>query len=139
VIILDTNVISELMRSEPHPAVFAWAAGQPRDQLHTTSITKAEILYGIAALPHGRRRSALATRADAMFVEDFADRVLPFDETTASFYAEIVVKRQRAGRPIETLDAQIAAIASMIGADVATRNVNDFADCGLTIINPWAA
>jgi predicted nucleic acid-binding protein len=74
-----------------------------------------------------------------MFVEDFADRVLPFYETTASFYAEIVVKRQRAGRPIETLDAQIAAIASMIGADVATRNVNDFADCGLTIINPWAA
>ena len=138
-IILDTNVISELVRLEPHPAVFAWTAAQPRDQLYTTSINKAEILYGIEALPQGRRRTALAGRANAMFNEDFADKVVPFEETAAALYAQIVVKRQRAGRPIEILDAQIAAIASMLGAEVATRNVDDFTDCSLTIINPWVA
>ena len=136
-IILDTNVISELMRSEPDAAVFAWVAAQLEYELYTTSINKAEILYGIEALPQGRRRAALAGRAEAMFNEDFAEKVVPFDETAAALYAQIVVKRQRAGRPIEILDAQVAAIASMLGADVATRNVDDFTDCGLTIINPW--
>lgn len=136
-IILDTNVISELMRSEPEAAVFAWAAAQPQDALYTTSINKAEVLYGIEALPQGRRRTALAGRAEAMFNEDFAEKIVSFDEMAAALYAQIVVKRQRAGRPIEILDAQIAAIASMLGAEVATRNVDDFTDCGLTIINPW--
>ena len=127
------------MRSEPHDAVFAWAATQPQDQLYTTSITKAEILYGIAALPHGRRRAALQVRANAMFVEEFADKIAPFDAAAAEIYAEIVVRRQRSGRPIDILDAQIAAIAAIFGGEIATRNVDDFADCGLAIINPWGA
>lgn len=136
-IILDTNVISELMRAEPYPLVFAWAAAQPQASLYTTSISRAEILYGIAALPQGRRRDDLAVRADAMFAEEFAEKVLPFDTTAAVFYAEIVARRRRAGKPIETLDAQIAAVASMIGADIATRDTDGFADCGPAIINPW--
>lgn len=105
-IVLDTNVLSELMRSQPAAAVFAWVAAQPRAALYTTSVNKAEILYGIAALPDGRRRAALATAADAMFTDDFASRVLPFDEDAAVHYAEIVAARRREGRPIEVFDAQ---------------------------------
>src|SRR6202030_2944838 len=100
-IVVDTNVIAELMRAKPHPKVFAWVAAQPRATLYTTSLTQAEILYGIAALPQGRRRSALAAAADAMFTEDFVDRVLPFDGRAAARYAEIVATRRRAGSPIE--------------------------------------
>lgn len=138
-VVLDTNVLSELMRPEPSAAVFAWLAKQPRAALHTTSLNKAEILYGIAALPVGRRRTALAAAAEAMFDEDFADRVLPFDAAAAVFYAEIVMTRRRRGRPIDAFDAQIAAAARVAGADIATRNIADFTDCGLTVINPWEA
>jgi predicted nucleic acid-binding protein len=112
VIVLDTNVLSELMRSEPAAAVFAWVAAQPRATLYTTSVNKAEILYGIAVLPEGRRRAALAAAAEAMFTDDFAGRVLPFDEAAAVLYAEIVASRRRDGRPIEAFDAQIAATPS---------------------------
>jgi predicted nucleic acid-binding protein len=139
VIVIDTNVVSELMRAQPHPKVFAWVAAQPRATLCTTSITQAEILYGIAALPKGRRRAALAAAADTMFAEDFADRVLPFDGTAAARYAEIVTARQRAGSPIEAFDALIAATALAIGADIATRDIGGFEGCGLTLINPWEA
>jgi predicted nucleic acid-binding protein len=138
-IILDTNVISELMRAEPDPAVFAWVAAQAPASLYTTSINKAEILYGIAALPQGRRRISLSARADAMFAEDFAERIVPFDAAAAAHYAEIVARRRRAGRPIEVLDAQIAAAVLTFGAELATRDVGGFADCGVTIINPWTA
>ena len=138
-IVLDTNVLSELMRSEPDGAVFAWVAAQPRAALYTTSVSKAEILYGIAALPEGRRRTALAAAAEAMFTDDFAGRVLPFDEAAAVHYAEIVAARRREGRAIEAFDAQIAATARVAGADLATRDVGDFADCGLTLVNPWKA
>lgn len=138
-IVIDTNVVSELMRAQPHPKVFAWVAAQPRATLYTTSVTQAEILYGIAALPEGRRRAALAAAADAMFAEDFADRVLPFNGAAAARYAEIVTSRQRAGSPIEAFDALIAATASAVGADVATRDVGGFEGCGLTLINPWEA
>src|SRR5215212_1992176 len=100
-IILDTNVLSELMRAGPEPAVFGWIAAQPRRSLYTTSINQAEILYRIAALPQGRRRSALAAAAEAMFAEDFAERVLPFDNRAARHYAGIVVARRRLGHPIE--------------------------------------
>jgi hypothetical protein len=139
VIVLDTNVLSELMRSQPAAAVFAWVAAQPRAELHTTSVNKAEILYGIAALPHGRRRAALAAAAQAMFTDDFAGRVLPFDEDAAVHYAEIVAARRSEGRPIEAFDAQIAATARVAGAELATRDVGDFAGCGLTLVNPWEA
>jgi toxin FitB len=137
VIILDTNVLSELMRSQPAAAVFAWVAAQPRAVLYTTSVNKAEILYGIAALPDGRRRASLAATAEAMFTDDFAGRVLPFDEEAAVHYAEVVAARRREGRPIEAFDAQIAATAQAAGADLATRDVGDFAGCGLTLVNPW--
>jgi predicted nucleic acid-binding protein len=139
VIVLDTNVLSELMRSQPAAAVFAWVSAQPRAALHTTSVNKAEILYGIATLPEGRRRAALAAAAEAMFNDDFAGRVLPFDEEAAVHYAEIVAERRREGRPIEAFDAQIAATARVAGAELATRNVGDFAGCGLTLVNPWEA
>jgi predicted nucleic acid-binding protein len=139
VIVLDTNVISELMRPEPHPGVFAWVAAQPRAMLWTTRINQAEILYGIAALPKGRRRSALATAADAVFEEDFSGRILSFDAGAANSYAALAFARRQAGSPIEGFDALIAAIALTAGASVATRDIKGFEGCGLTLINPWAA
>jgi toxin FitB len=139
VIVVDTNVISELMRAEPHPAVLAWVAAQPRALLYTTHINQTEILYGIAALPVGRRRMALAAAADAMFAEDFAGRVLPFEGRAAARYPEIVLARRQAGNPIEKFDALIAATALATGASVATRDTGGFAGCGFTVINPWTA
>lgn len=138
-IVLDTNVLSELMRREPHPAVFAWVAAQPRETLHTTSITQAEILFGIASLPCGRRRTALAATAEAMFAFEFADRILPFDRIAAENYARIVSERRRAGTRIEAFDALIAATALVAGADLATRDVGGFEGCGLRLIDPWKA
>ena len=138
-IVVDTNVISELMRGEPHPAVVAWVAAQPRALLYTTHINQAEILYGIAALPEGRRRAALATAAEAMFAEDFAGRILPFKAAAAARYPGIVLARRRAGNPIEKFDALIAAVALAAGAEVATRDTGGFAGCGLTLIDPWTA
>jgi predicted nucleic acid-binding protein len=137
VIVLDTNVISELMRPAPHNAVFAWTAAQPRATLYTTYINQAEVLYGIAALPDGRRRTALALAAQAIFTEEFAGRVLAFGVGAAGHYANIVVARRRAGNPIEGFDALIAAIALAEGASVATRDFGGFEGCGLTLINPW--
>jgi len=139
VIVLDTNIISELMRAEPHPAVLAWVAAQPRALLYTTHINQAEILYGIAALPEGRRRAALAAAAAAMFAEDFAGRILPFEARAAARYPDIVLARRRAGNPIEGFDALIAATALAAGASVATRDTGGFTGCGLTLIDPWTA
>jgi predicted nucleic acid-binding protein len=139
VIIVDTNVISELMRGEPHPAVLAWVAAQPRALLYTTHVNQAEILYGIAALPEGRRRAALAAAAEAMFAEDFAGRILPFEAAAVARYPNIVLAHRRAGNPIEKFDALIAAIALAVGAEVATRDTGGFAGCGLTLIDPWTA
>jgi toxin FitB len=139
VIVLDTNVISELMRPQPHPAVVAWIAALPSAALYTTSVNKAEIIYGIVALPECRRRTALVAAAEAMFTDDLADRVLPFDDIAADRYAEIVTARRRAGRPIEAFDALIAATALAAGADIATRDINGFEGLGLTLIDPWAA
>ncbi len=138
-IVLDSNVISELMRPEPHAGVLRWVAAQPRAELHTTRINQAEILYGIAALPEGRRRAALAAAADAMFAEDFAGRILPFDAAAAACYPGIVVVRRRAGNPIEGFDALIAATALAAGADVATRDIGGFTGCGIRLIDPWTA
>ncbi len=136
-IVLDTNVISELMRREPNPAVVAWIGSQPNATLCTTSVNKAEVLYGIAALPKGRRRAALLAAAEAVFDEDLADRVLPFDRAAAAHYADIVTARGRAGRPIEAFDALIAATALAVDAHIATRDVGGFEGLGLTVIDPW--
>lgn len=138
-IVLDTNVISELMRPKPHPGVLAWVMAQPRAQLCTTHINQAEILYGIAALPAGRRRTALTAAAEAMFAEDFAGRILSFGAAAAARYPEIVLARRRVGSPIEGFDALIAATALAAGARVATRDVRGFSGCGLTLIDPWSA
>lgn len=136
-VVLDTNVISELMRPEPHPAVLAWVAAQPRATLYTTGINQAEILFGIAMLSEGRRRAALAAAAEAMFAEDLAGRILPFNGAAAAHYAGIVVVRRRAGNPIEAFDALIAATALAADADLATRDIGGFEGCGLTLVNPW--
>ena len=138
-IVVDTNVISELMRGEPDSAVLAWVAAQPRALLYTTYINQAEILYGIGALPEGRRRTALAAAADAMFAEDFAGRILPFEERAAARYPEIVLARRQAGHPIEKFDALIAATSLAVGASIATRDAGGFAGCGLEVIDPWTA
>lgn len=138
-IILDTNLLSELMRPEPDPVVLRWVAGRRRATLFTTSISQAEILYGIALLPEGRRRAALAIAAEAIFAEDLAGRVLPFDGAAAARYADIVLARRRVGTPIEGFDALIPAIALAAGASVATRDVGGFTGCGVAVIDPWEA
>ncbi len=136
-IVLDTNVISELMRPVPHQGVLAWIAAQPRALLYTTHINQAEILYGIAALPDGRRRAGLASAAAAMFAEDFAGRILSFGAAATACYSGIVLARRRAGNPIEGFDALIAATALAAGAEIATRDTGGFSGCGLTVIDPW--
>jgi predicted nucleic acid-binding protein len=136
-IVLDTNVISELMRARPHPGVFVWVAAQPRALLCTTYINQAEILYGIAALPDGRRRTALGKVAREIFEEEFSGRVLSFGAAAAACYGDIVTARRRAGNPVEGFDGLIAAIALAAGASVATRDTGGFAGCGVTLIDPW--
>jgi predicted nucleic acid-binding protein len=138
VIVLDTNVLSELMKPRPAESVLRWIAAQPATSLYTTSITQAEILHGIMLLPSGKRRSAFEAAAEAMFKEDFAGRVLPFGSDAAHPYARIAAQRRRAGRPISHFDAQIAAIAHSTGASIATRNAPDFDGCGVKVIDPWA-
>jgi predicted nucleic acid-binding protein len=137
VILLDTNVLSELMKAAPGESVVRWFSTHSATSLYTTSITQAEVLHGILLLPPGRRRSAFEAAADAMFEEEFAGRILPFGSDAAHPYARIAAERRRAGRPISHFDAQIAAIAHSAGAAVASRNVADFDGCGLEVINPW--
>ena len=138
-IVLDTNVLSELMKPAPAGSVVRWVAAESATSLYTTSVTQAEILHGILLLPSGRRRNALQAAAEAMFGEDFAGRVLPFGGEAAHAYARIAAERRRAGRPISHFDAQIAAIARSAGAAIATRNVADYEGCGVKVINPWDA
>lgn len=136
-IVLDTNVISELMRPEPNPTVLVWVAAQPRASLYTTSINRAEILYGVAALPVGRRRDGFEAVVMAIFAEDFAGRVLPFGDAAAEHYARIVTARRAAGTPIEGFDALIAATTAAAGFRIATRDVGGFEGCGIDVLNPW--
>ena len=136
-ILLDTNVVSELMKSAPAEAVVGWTAAQPASSLYTTSITQAEIFHGIMLLPSGKRRRAIEDAAQAMFSEEFDGRILAFGSEAALPYARIAADRRRAGRPISGFDAQIAAIARTVGAMIATRNVADFSDCGVEVVNPW--
>ena len=136
-IVLDTNVISEMWRAKPSARVMAWVRSQPTAALFATTITEAEIFYGIALLPDGRRRRSLEAAAEQIFAEDLAGRVLPFDSAAAREYAVIAAARRRVGLPISATDAQIAAISRSRGAVLATRNVGDFADCGITLQDPW--
>lgn len=137
--LLDTNVLSELLRAQPHPAVLAWFAEQPADSLFVSAVTQAEMLLGARLLSRSKRRLQLETALDAMFREDFAGRVLHFDAAAAAAYAAVVAARRGAGRPISQFDAQIVAIALSRRAGLATRNVSDFEECGLTLTNPWSA
>lgn len=136
-IILDTNVISEMMKLEPDVRVAQWLAEQPVVSLFTTTISQAEVLYGLSLLSEGKRKIALADMAKLMFSDDFSGRILPFDGSAAAVYPDIFSERRRAGKSISQFDAQIAAIVQSRGAKLATRNVKDFADCGLEIVNPW--
>ena len=137
-IILDTNVLSELVRPQPSPRVVAWVGGQPGPALFTTSITRGEMLYGVETLPASRRRIALREAIVQIFEVEFANRVLPFDSAASDFYASICAGRRRSGRPIAPFDAQIAAIARSRGAAVATRNVGDFDGAGVDVVDPWS-
>jgi len=126
------------MRPAPAPAVETWVSAQPAAGIFISAITEAELRYGLALLPDGQRRRRLLVQAQAMLAEDFAGRILPFDSAAAEAYAPIAAARRLAGRPISQADAQIAAIAASRGAALATRNVTDFTDCGITILDPWA-
>jgi toxin FitB len=138
-ILLDTNVLSELMRREPDPAALAWVDAQPRHQLHISAVTRAEIEFGIALLPEGQRKRGLQEAAQRMFAE-FSGRCLPFDEKAAARYGELVAARVRAGRPISVEDAQIAATALTGGFVLATRNARDFTGIeGLALVDPFAS
>ena len=135
--VLDTNILSAMMGTGPVPEVATWVSGQPPELLFTAAVCQAEILAGLAIMPEGRRRSDLDAAARAMFLEDFEGRVLPFDMAAAVAYADIFAARRRTGRPSTTIDLMIAAIARSNGASVVTRNVADFEECGVDIVNPW--
>ena len=137
-IVLDTNVTSELMRPSPSPVVTAWVRARSPAELHTTAITLAEVRYGIERLPDGRRKDLLRAAAEDVF-SAFPDHILAFDADAAADYAVIASSRDRAGAPIDGFDAQIAAICRTHGATLATRNVKDFHDTGIDITDPWAA
>ena len=138
-IVLDTNVLSELMRPEPAATVLRWIDSKAAEELFTSAITMAEILHGIERLPDGRRKHSLHTHAMAMFEHDFADRILPFDAYAALHYSTLVTAREQSGKPVGLADAQIAAICRAQQAKLATRNVKDFEGTGVDIINPWIA
>jgi predicted nucleic acid-binding protein len=136
VIVVDTNVVSELMRPSPAPQVREWVTAQPPGELCTTSITIAEIRYGLERLADGRRKDSLLAAATEVFAA-FSDYIQPFDADAAIWYATIVAHRDRLGLPIDGFDAQIAAICRTRGAALATRNAKDFRDTGVDMIDPW--
>lgn len=137
-VVLDTNVLSELMSPGPDPVIVSWVAERATSSLHLTAISEAELRFGLAFLPPGRRREGLANGLQRMLRTGFANRILPFDSAAALAYAEIASARRTMGRPMPEADCQIAAIASARGMAVATRNVKDFADTGIHVIDPWA-
>ncbi|MDD2878733.1 MAG: type II toxin-antitoxin system VapC family toxin [Acidiphilium sp.] len=136
-LVLDTNMLSEMMRPEPERKIVDWIVRQPSDELFTAAVCQAEILAGLAIMPKGRRRADLEEAARAMFADDFDGRILPFDTEAAAGYAEIFAARRNVGRPSGTIDLMVAAIARVRGASVVTRNVADFEGVGVAIVNPW--
>ena len=137
-IILDTNVVSEPLKGEPEPAVLAWLDAQAPTTLYLTSITLAELLAGVAALPAGRRRNKLRQALTDQVLPLFEGRVLAFDAQAAHAYAQVHAGAQAAGNPISFADGAIAAMAAAHGFTVATRNVRDFKGAGVEVIDPWA-
>jgi toxin FitB len=137
-IILDTNVISEILKPRPDPRVLAWMSGHDAGTLFTTTTSEAEVRYGVARLPDGQRKATLSKVIDDVFAIDFKNRILSFDSQSAVGFAQIASHRERIGRPISQFDAQIAAIASAHGYAIATRNITDFEACSIEIVNPWA-
>ena len=136
-VVIDTNVVSELMRLTPEPAVMSWFSAQDSAELYLTAVSEAELRAGAAVLPAGRRRERLAAEVDAVVREDFAGRVLSFDSAAARACAAIAASRRSMGRPILEADCQIAAIARVRDAAVATRDGADFEHCGIAVIDPW--
>ena len=137
-IVLDTNVISEAMKPSAHPAVSAWLNAQVAETLYLSSVTLAELLYGIGALPEGRRKNALASTLDGL-LELFGSRVLPFDTEAARCYAQLATRARAAGKGFPTPDGYIAATAVARGFAVASRDTSPFAAAGVSVINPWDA
>jgi len=138
VIVLDTNLVSELMRRAPEPEVLRWVDGFSVADVFVTAVTAAELMYGVLRLPDGRRKRELHAKVEGLLEEDFRDQILPFDVRAAAHYADIVAARDRAAQPISMADAQIAAICRTWSAGLATRNVTDFIDTGVNLFNPWA-
>ena len=138
-LVLDTNVASELMRPEPTPTVAAWISERDAKELYLTAVSEAELLYGVAIMPTGRRRNALESAMSRWLDQGFADRILPFDSSAARAYAVIASRCRHAGRPIGGADCQIAAISRSHGAVLVTRNVRDFEETGIDVVNPWTA
>ena len=135
--LIDTNVISELMRATPARSVLNWFSTQDPSTLYLSAVTEAELRTGIAILPAGQRREGLKAALDATIAEDFEGRILPFDTDAAKTFADIAAGRRSAGQPIADADCQIAAIARAAGIPVVTRNTRDFEGCGIDVINPW--
>jgi toxin FitB len=136
-IILDTNVVSELMRPVPEPRVVRWLGNQITEDLHVTAVTMAEILYGIELIVAARRRDVVRAGAEKMFEAVFADRILTFEDRAASAFSQIASSRRRQGKPMSEFDAQIAAITRIHSATLATRNPYVFEGCGVRLVNPW--
>jgi len=137
VIVLDTNVLSELVRPRPDVVVVRWFVTQERNVVFTTTVSQAEMMYGLETAPEGKQRTHLATALEDIFKRDFQGRILPFDEDAAQTYAKIAARRVALGRPISQLDAMIAAICRSRGAELATRNLSDFEHCGIRVFDPW--
>lgn len=137
--VLDTNVVSELMRPRPDPAVVAWVDARPTALLALTAVTAAELFHGVARLPDGRRRAALAEVVGSVVDDHFDGRVLGFDVVAAGHYGDLVARREATGRPIGVADGQIAAVCRSHGATLATRNTADFLDVGIEVVDPWLA
>lgn len=135
-IVVDTNVISELMKPAPSAKVVEWETSRDAASFYTTAITVAEVMFGVQRLPTGRRRDLLRSSAEDVFAS-FGRNVLSFDSAAAQAYAELVSARERAGTPMDAFDAQIAAICRVHGAALATRNVKDFQDTGVELVDPW--
>lgn len=138
-VVVDTNVVAELMRPTPDRAVVAWIAAQNVAALHIAAPTAAELFFGVAISPDGRRKTGLRKAIDDIVRLDFKGRVVPFDVAAADRYAAIAAARRANGRPISVFDGQIAAIAQVNGASVATRNIRDFDGCDVTLVDPWTA
>ena len=136
-IILATNVVSELMRPAPDARVLRWFSSQAAEDLHVTVVTMAEILYGIELISTSRRREVLRSGAEKMFEEVFADRILIFEDRAAQAFSQIASSRRRQSKPMSEFDAQIAAISRIHGATLATRNPYVFEGCGVRLVNPW--